>query len=197
MVHHLIGDFTELHGLAIGLISFWYWHIVVSWYVTSACNMSLRKSLSTHPQQTCMFWVGPTRQEKFDSTGSVRALKNENYCSTRDIKPPRVVCHDPKVGFILYSNTSLVTGVIIIFNLRTASFRAYRTIWVRRSNIRHQASPRVSPRESIQRRKVELWARNVRKVCLNADIHITFRDLLHADGFTSPPKEGVLRNFSP
>jgi hypothetical protein len=40
--------------------------------------------------------------------------------------------------------------------------------------------------------------------CLNADFHVTFRDLLHAvklrhgtDGFTSPPKEGVLRNFFP
>jgi hypothetical protein len=33
---------------------------------------------------------------------------------------------------------------------------------VRRSNFRHQASPRVSPGKSTQRRKVELWARNVR-----------------------------------
>jgi hypothetical protein len=37
---------------------------------------------------------------------------------------------------------------------------------------------------------------------LNAEFHVTFRDLLHAgklqlgtNGFTSPPKEGVLRNF--
>ena len=36
------------------------------------------------------------------------------------------------------------------------------------------------------------------------DFHVTFMDLLHAvklrhgtDGFTSPPKEGVLRIFSP
>jgi hypothetical protein len=50
---------------------------------------------------------------------------------------------------------------------------------------------------------VELWARNVREFCPNADFHVTFRDLLHAvklrpstDGFTSPPKEGVLRIFS-
>ena len=91
---------------------------------------------------------------------------------------------------------------IIIFNLRTATFKAYCTIWVRRSNFRHQASPRVSPRESTRRREVELWARNVRNFCLNADLHVTFRDLLHAvklrrgtDGFTSPPKEGVLRFF--
>jgi hypothetical protein len=66
------------------------------------------------------------------------------------------------------------------------------------------ASPRVSQRESTTRRKVELWARNVREFCLNCDFHVTFRDLLHAvklrhgsDGFTSPPKEGVLRIFSP
>jgi hypothetical protein len=90
----------------------------------------------------------------------------------------------------------------IIFNLRTAAFKAYCAIWVRRSNFRHQASPRVSPGESTQRRKVGLWARNVRKFCLNVDLNVTFRDLLHAvklrhgtDGFTSPPKEGVLRIF--
>ena len=94
--------------------------------------------------------------------------------------------------------------IIIIFNLRTAAFKGYCAIWVRRSNFRHQASPRMSPSESTQRRKVELWARNVREFYLNADLHLTFWDLLHAvklrhgtDGFTSPPKEGVLRNFSP
>jgi hypothetical protein len=38
----------------------------------------------------------------------------------------------------------------------------------------------------------------------NADFHVTFSDILHAvklrhgtDGFISPPKEGVLRIFSP
>jgi hypothetical protein len=91
---------------------------------------------------------------------------------------------------------------IIIFNLRIAAFKAYCAIWVRRSNFRHQVSPRVSPRESTRRWKVELWARNVREFCLNADFHVTFRDLLHTvklrhgtDGFTFPPKEGVLRIF--
>jgi len=41
------------------------------------------------------------------------------------------------------------------------------------------------------------------KFCLNADLHVTFGDLLHAvklrhgtDGFNSPPKEGVLRIIS-
>ena len=41
--------------------------------------------------------------------------------------------------------------------------QAYCAIRIRRSSFRHQASPRVSPRESTQRRKVELWARNVRE----------------------------------
>jgi hypothetical protein len=43
-----------------------------------------------------------------------------------------------------------------------------------------------------------------RQFCLNADFHGTFRDLLHAEnlrhgtyGFTSLPKEGVLRIFPP
>ena len=48
------------------------------------------------------------------------------------------------------------------YQLFTAGFKAYCAIWARRSNFRHQESPRVSPRESTQRRKVELWARNVR-----------------------------------
>jgi hypothetical protein len=86
----------------------------------------------------------------------------------------------------------IIIIIIIIFNLRTPAFKACCAIWVRRFNFRRQASPRVSPCESTQRRKVELWARNVREFCLNAEFHVTFRDLLHAvklrhgtDGFTS------------
>ena len=49
------------------------------------------------------------------------------------------------------------------------------------------------------------WARNGRWILPEIhDFHITFRDLLRAvnlrhgiEGFTSPPKEGVLRMFSP
>jgi hypothetical protein len=52
---------------------------------------------------------------------------------------------------------------------------------------------------------VELRGRESRPVILpKCDFHVSFRDLLHAanlrhgtDGFTSPPKEGVLRIFSP
>ena len=89
-----------------------------------------------------------------------------------------------------------------IYTTTHCRHKAYCAILVRRPKFCHQASPRVSPRESTQRRKVELWARNVREFYLNADLHVTFRDLLLAvklrhgtDGFTSPPKEGVLRIF--
>jgi hypothetical protein len=66
--------------------------------------------------------------------------------------------HQLRIGVILkVSNTE----GIIIFNLRNAAFKAYFVIWVGRSNFHHQASPRVSPCETTQRWKVELWARNV------------------------------------
>jgi hypothetical protein len=53
--------------------------------------------------------------------------------------------------------------------------------------------------------EVETYGRGrTGKFCLNADFHGTFRDLLHAanlrhgiHGFTSLPKEGVLRIFPP
>ena len=58
-------------------------------------------------------------------------------------------------------NPSDCEASTIFFQLCTAAFKAYCAIWVRRSNFRHQASPRVTPRDSTQRRKVELWTRNV------------------------------------
>ena len=66
-----------------------------------------------------------------------------------------------------------------------------------------QLSPLVVFKRSYQP-KVELHGREMAdKFCLKmADFHVTFRDLLHTlnlrhgtDGFTSPPKEGVLRIF--
>jgi hypothetical protein len=106
--------------------------------------------------------------------------------------------------FISISTDKILTMFMFIFNYALQPFKAYCAIWVKRSNFRHHAFSRVSPRERTQQRKVELWARNVREFCLNADFHVTFRDLLHAvklrhgtDGFISLPKEGVLRIFSP
>jgi hypothetical protein len=110
----------------------------------------------------------------------------------------------PRSGWGYNIKVSLKAKFFFIFNYALQPFKAYCAIWARRSNFRHQASPRVSPRKSTHRRKVELWTRNVREFCLNADFYVTFRVLLHAvklrhgtDGFTSPPKESVLIIFSP
>jgi hypothetical protein len=55
-----------------------------------------------------------------------------------------------------------------------------------------------------QQRKVELWVIFCREFCRKWRLPSHFWVLLHAanlrrgtDGFTSPPKEGVLRIFSP
>jgi hypothetical protein len=50
-----------------------------------------------------------------------------------------------------------------------------------------------------------MWARNGQQILPEMpNFHVAFRNLLHAvnlrhgtDGFTTPPKEGVLRTFSP
>ena len=69
----------------------------------------------------------------------------------------------------------------------------------RLSHFRHQVPPR---RERSQRRKVEMWARMLSGNFAEMTTSRPVRDLLHAanlrhgtDGFTSPPKEGVLRTF--
>ena len=68
----------------------------------------------------------------------------------------------------------------------------------------HQVPPRPPRRERSQRRKWELRARMLSGNFAEMTTSTPFRDLLHAanlrhgtDGFTSLPKEGVLRIFSP
>ena len=63
----------------------------------------------------------------------------------------------------------------------------------------------VSPPETLVVKGWTTWARNGRWIFPEMpDFHVTFRDLLHdvnlrhgTNGFTSLPKEGVLRIFSP
>jgi len=96
-----------------------------------------------------------------------------------------------------FNSTYLILWHVLfcLYNLRTAALRLIVLSWI---DVPTFATRRLHalPRESTQRRKVELCTRNVRKFCLNADFHVTFRDLLHGtDGLTSPPKEDVLRIF--
>jgi hypothetical protein len=76
----------------------------------------------------------------------------------------------------------------LLYNLFSRSFHC-----------RHQMSPCPTRRERSKQREG-----SNREFCLNADFHVTFRDLLHATilrhgtaGFTSLLKEGVLGICSP
>jgi len=73
----------------------------------------------------------------------------------------------------------------------------------RRSHFRRQVPVRPQLRERSLQRKVELWTRNCTVILPKFRLPRKFRDLLHAanlrhgtDGFTSPPKEGVLRIYT-
>jgi len=63
-----------------------------------------------------------------------------------------------------FPETQCQSCIIYLYYYALQLLKAYCAIWVRHSNFRHQASPRVSPRESTQRRKVELWAGNIRQI---------------------------------
>jgi len=67
-----------------------------------------------------------------------------------------IFCDTP-IQQLTYKSTK--NRQMFIFNHALQPFKAYCAMWVRSSNFRHRASPRVSPRDSTQRRKVELWAR--------------------------------------
>ena len=65
------------------------------------------------------------------------------------------------VPVFLRGGPTSIRARLFVYTTTHCSLKAYCAILVRCSNFRHQASPRVSPRESTQRQKVELWAKNV------------------------------------
>ena len=77
--------------------------------------------------------------------------------------------------------------------------------WLERSNSRHQVSPTPeTTRANPSGRKWNYGREISENFAESGDFHVTFWVLLHAVnlrhgtvGFTSPPKEGVLRIFSP
>ena len=97
----------------------------------------------------------------------------------------------------MWWTTAYGLPLCFFFNYALQPFKAYCAIWVRRSNFRHQTSPRASPRESTQRRKVELWARKCPGIVPKCRyLHVV--KLRHGtDGFTSPPKALKIRRLRP
>jgi hypothetical protein len=88
-----------------------------------------------------------------------------------------------------YGSVTLLSGHVLRGSLPLLS------LVFRLSHFRRQVPP-------CPQRKVELWARMLSSNLAEMTTSASFRDLLHAanlrhwtDGFTSPPKEGVLRTF--
>jgi hypothetical protein len=88
-------------------------------------------------------------------------LSSAHHSHSPEPLPSRHYTH-PLLNPYLQHSIHSILNHYYYFQLRTEAFKAYCAIWVRHFNFRHQASPRVSPGKSTQRRKVELWARNVR-----------------------------------
>ena len=104
----------------------------------------------------------------------------------------------PSVGPVVSATDVLQPKRLIVLTLFPRVFR--------RSHVRRQMPSRPSPmtREILVVKGGTMWARINRKFCLRLRLPRQFRDLLHAanlrhgtHGFTSLPKEGVLRIFSP
>ena len=94
-----------------------------------------------------------------------------------------------------YGSGTLIPGKVLRGSLPLL-FPAFR-----RAHFHHQVPPR---RERSKRRKLEMWARMFSGNFVEMTTSTPFRDLLHAAnlrhgtvGFTSRPKEGALRIFSP
>jgi len=83
--------------------------------------------------------------------GILQKFKKIHYFSLKNVGYFMAHIHND------FSYTSGEHLFIYLYYYALQLLKAYCAIWVRRSNVRHQASPRVSPHESTQRRKVELW----------------------------------------
>jgi hypothetical protein len=76
-------------------------------------------------------------------------------------------------------------------------------LWI--SVVPSRRAPRTDGVRDLWQRKGELWARNCRmNLAYNCDFHGNCKNFVRAtklrhvtDGFTSPPKKGALRMFSP
>ena len=113
---------------------------------------------------------------------------------------PRMYCSH--IDLLYYPQTFQISPLVSFYEVLAARDGAvYEPSHFRM----FQLSPLVVLKRS-QQPKVALLGREMADIfCLKMpDFHVTFRDLLHAvnlrhgtDGFTSLPKEGVLRIFSP
>ena len=99
---------------------------------------------------------------------------------------------------VTYGLTCIIASCWFVYTTTHCSLKAYCAILVRCSNFRHRASPRVAHPAAGRGNCGRETSGNFAEMTTSKP----FKDLLHAvklrhgtNGFTSPPKEGVLRIF--
>jgi hypothetical protein len=87
---------------------------------------------------------------RYSFTAVLKLVKHTKYIKTASSFNPTVVNEYRNVCFHMISftqrNDQSPTRCVLLFSTTHCSLKAYCAILVRRSNFRHQASPRVSPR---------------------------------------------------
>ena len=119
-----------------------------------------------------------------------------SFCCALVANAPNVL--QPYWLIVLPLDIPYLTASLLLWG---PSGQRWRCLWTLFSNVPTFATSRLQ--EILAAKGGTTWVRNGRWMKM-PDFHLTFRDLLHAvnlrhwtDGFTSPPKEGVLRIFSP
>jgi hypothetical protein len=103
------------------------------------------------------------------------------------------------------TSSSFSVGPVGFPTVGTAAYRLIVPPCFRVSLVSARRAARTDVARDLWQGKGELWARNGRlNLVCNWDFHGNCKDFLHAaklrhgtDDFTSPPKEGAVRNFSP
>jgi len=120
------------------------------------CNFIFPSQTSTFPSI-----LPPVTQSLEAKLLSLPTVRLPNSTHQRIAREANLCFPNQQIYSDLRKTGEFIT-TLCLFSTTHCSLKAYCAIWIRRSNFRHQASQRVSPRESTQRRKVELWERNVR-----------------------------------
>jgi hypothetical protein len=170
----------------------------------NTCHCS-RTPSETILVQLLRWIIFPFTQAKKTSSGVAYLTSGniftENPCDL--LRTINVRLNDYLSVHVELGNFKVIEVLLLFFNYALQPFKAYCATWVRRSNFRYQASPRVTTR-GHPKAEGGTVGEKCPVILPKFRFHITFRNLLHAvklrhgtDGFTSPPKEGALRIFSP
>jgi hypothetical protein len=155
------------------------------------------------PVQNCFHVPIFTRCRKAGIAASQAHVPGGNCCkSSQRWSSYAFLCMNLVLHLLLVVQT---VGPVGIPTVGTAAYSLTVPPCFTVSRVSARGAARTDVARDLWQVKGELWARNGRmNLAYSCDFHGNCKDLLHAanlrhgtDGFTSPPKEGALRIFSP